>query len=444
MIFILMIIMGFIAFYSYKNTKLRLLSPSFWCSFMFFGMSFFYCITFFDMNSDISPLTLLVIILFVMGTMLAEYIGTYVKFNEKAVFKNMSNNIELTGPVYIAKWKIYILTGVFLYVAYDRYRHLLVIARSFAGVGEFGGIISLLTSARRAFVAKNRGIVLGNTITNQLVYISEITTYVCIYVFLYNLVIHKKKNFYLLLPLIPDLALRLLTTSRTSFIMLFFAFGICYVSVLFKKSSTRRIRIPKWLYVSLAVFFVAFMAYGRARNEVQEIPIISYVQMYTCASIYGLNHLIISGWESGPYFGFYSMQEIYRLLGINHVEIPSFQRNVVFNRFGETSNLYTSLNIPIMDFGILGALLLRFIAGIIATKVVLLFFYMPESNKKKYILLYFTITLLYCYMYSATGDVFRDYYFHPSLMIRYFVYGIVLIYLFLRPKVINELQRVIR
>lgn len=435
MIFILMITTGFVAYISYQNSKLKLLSPSFWCAMMFFFMSFVYCLTFFDMNSDISSETFLVILSFVIGTVLAEYIGITIRLKFLQQKDSGIKDVIVPGPIYIDRWKIVALTIIFIYVAYDRFRHLQAIASAFAGVGGFGGIISMMTSARWAFVAENRGIVLGNTLTNQLVYVSEIATYVCLYVFIHNLVNYKKKFLYLLLPLIPDFVIRLVTTSRTSFIMLFFAFGLCYLTILLKKGKLKRIRIPKWMYLFVVSFFIAFMVYGRARNEVQEVPIISYIQMYTCASLYGLDHLITFGWSTGPYLGFYSMQEVYRMIGISHDIVPSFQRNVVFNRFGETSNLYTSLNVPIMDFGIFGTMLLRFIAGIITTKVILSFVQMPESNKKKYIYLYFAIVLLYCYMYSATGDVFRDYFFNPSLMLRYLVYGIVLIYVFLKPKV---------
>ena len=59
------------------------------------------------------------------------------------------------------------------------------------------------------------------------------------------------------------------------------------------------------------------------------------------------------------------------------------------------------------------------------------------SQASFYVYLYFVIVLIYCYFYSTTGDVFADYFLNPKLMIRYLIYGWLLIKLYLKPKLVN-------
>ena len=433
MIFLLFFILISIAFFQYQYSRLKLLSPTFWAAIMFSLVSFVYCVTFFSMNSDISISTFFIILTFILVTGLGEYIGERIRIKKKAdSFYHIVNDYG-QGFIFISKWKVFFITIVYLYVAIDRYKHLAAIASTYGG--GINGIISMMSSARVAFTAQNKRLVLGSTFVNQLGYIGEISTYICMYIFLHNRLINKRRDTYYLFPLIPDLIMRLVTTSRTSFIMLFFALGICYFSILLERGTLRRIRVPKWAYIAVFILSIVFLVYGRARNEANEIQLVSYIQMYTSASIYGLNLILNGNITKGPYFGFYSMQEIYRMLGITHDEELTFQRNFIFNRYGEASNLYTSLNVPILDFGIIGCIILRFLAAIVATKIIMGFLETNKQNRKKHLYLFFVISLLYCYFYSAFGDVFRDYYFNPGLMIRYLIYGIILLYGFLRPKI---------
>ena len=440
MISCLFLVSAFYTYIAYQNSKLRLLSPTFWASGMFMAFSFIYLVTLFSMKSDISPFTFFAIVLFLSVTAIGEYMGN--KITVKKDFSDIESEklkiiSECEGIIYISKGKVIVITIIFMIVAMDRYRNLVSIASSYSG-GGFSGIMNMMTYARRAFVDSNRSVVLSNTVFNQLVYMCEITAYIMIFVFLFNWISYKDKRFYLLLPLIPDLFIRFVSTSRTGFIIFVVAIIISYFWILLKKERLRKLRISPKLIIGVTIFVVVFMIYGRIRNEAKSIPVINYLQMYTCSSIYGLEDLLQKNWDGTPYFGFYTLQKIYSLLGIEHDVVRTWGRMVVFSKNNYHANLYTSLANPIMDFGIIGCMMLRFFAAFIATKIISNF--APKSYGKRsfYIYLFFAISMIYCYFYSATGDVFADYFFNPGLMIRYLVYGWILVKLYLKPTVVEK------
>ncbi len=434
MILILFVISCAAAYISYQYSYLKLLSPTFWASAMFMLFSFIYIVTFYNMKSDITAATVLLISGFLLVTSAGEFIGSKVTLfrkNKKSSFFEQS--IDSRTEIYVAKWKVYALTAVLMIVAADRFRNLLKAALAYARVERFDGVMSMMNAARRAFVDSNRSMVLGNTLFNQFVYLCEISTYIFVFLFLWNMINGKKRSWYLLLPLIPDFIMRLVTTSRTAFIILFAAIVISYFSILIKRNRLKRVHIPKQLILVVFIFAAVFMIYGRVRNDASSIPIVSYLQMYTCSSIYALDHLLQKGWPPNPYFGFYTMQNIYNQLGIRHDIIRTWSEMVTFSKDNMHANLYTSLSFPIIDFGIAGCLLLRFFAAVIVTKILLGFLNRDCKSEWLYVYLYFAIVGLYCYLYSPLGDVFCDYFFNPSLMIRYLVYAWFLVKFYLRP-----------
>lgn len=436
MILILFVISCTVAYISYQYSYLKLLSPTFWASAMFMLFSFIYVVTFYNMKSDITFATVLLIAGFLLVTSAGEFIGSKVTIFQKnknhySFEKSTDNKIE----IYIAKWKVYVLTAVLMVVAADRFMNLLKAALAYARVEQFDGIMSMMSAARLAFVASNRSLVLGNTFFNQFVYLCEISAYMFVFIFFWNMVNVKKRRWYLLLPLIPDFIMRLVTTSRTAFIILFAAIVISYFSILIKRNKLKSVRIPKQLILVVFIFSVMFMIYGRVRNNASSIPIVSYLQMYTCSSIYALDTLLQEGWAPNPYFGFYTMQNIYNQLGIRHDTVRTWSKMVTFSKDNMHANLYTSLSFPIMDFGIAGCLLLRFIAAIVVTKILLGFLKKDCKSVSLYVYIFFAVAALYCYLYSPLGDVFCDYYFNPSLMIRYLVYAWFLVKFYLRPRI---------
>lgn len=442
MIYILFIITTLFLCIAYKGSRLKFLSPTFWASSLFVLCTFIYCITFFSMNSDISLQTLLVIVTFLIVTYIGEYIGMTMNVTIK---RNSGRNRKLKNILQATKystieipfWKILLLTIIYLYIAIKRYINLAaVVGNKDAGLLN---IFSIMGDARTKFIKTNGKIVLGNVIENQIVYFSEITTYIVLFIFIYNSFCARKRKYYILLPLVPDLIIRMISTSRTSFIILMFSILIFIIVIQYKKNNFKKIKIPKRFVVLGIIFIIAFFVYGRFRNNIYSIPIVSYIQSYTSASIYGLDYLLINGWTKNSYFGKNTMYHILDFIGIENANPQMGSGMVTFSKSTLRSNLITSLMPPIMDFGIWGMLLLRFIAALLSTVLIKKFLsYVGSGSYKTYILIYFVVAVLYAYLLSPIGDSFRDYFFNPDLMFRYLVYGFLLVKCFLQPRIVEK------
>ncbi len=435
MVFVLFLIAISIAYYYFQYSRLRAMSPTFWASFMFAGWSFIYVLTYYDMKSDISPKTLLFIVSFFLVTALAEFLVNCTVHYSKQNSLNSAFGAASYPIVYIKKWKIILLTLVYLVVAAERFKNLSIYAAQYGNTGSFENIMSMLSTARLAYIKNNGAMELSNGLFNQLVYLSEITTYICLYIFIYNLLVKKKKHYYLLFPLVPDVILRLVSTSRTSFIMLIFSLVICFFAVTVRTNKLRRVKISPKILLLVSLFAVVFVVYGRVRNKAETIPLINYIQMYTCSSLYNLNSLIEEGWQPNPYFGYGTLDNIYNLLGITHdIEKQWATGMVTFSKSGVHSNVYTSLALPLKDYGYLGCLILRFLVALSSASLISRFLSLQKMNTSFFCMIYFIVVVLYCYMYSAVGDSFFSFFLNPALMIRYLIYGYFLVHFYLKPK----------
>ena len=302
--------------------------------------------------------------------------------------------------------------------------------------GNYFNIIEALSQSRHAYVSSERVVVLSNVYLNQLLYMCEVAVYIHVFVFIYNITVAKKRRAYLLLLLIPDFIARLATTSRSSFLVLFFVVVVCYFYMLVKQGRCKNVLITPKTVTILFVFFFAFFWYGRLRNNLT-VSLIENIQMYTSASIYNFDYFIRKGWNPNPYFGYYTLQNIYQLLGINHLHTSTELPMNVFNVHNLRSNIYTSLFETIQDYGILGMFLLRFIESVIGTKIVRSMLNKDINNYSLYYGLYFMVIVLYSFANFPIGNRFGDYLGRPTVLFRYFVYGWLLVKLFLKPKVIG-------
>lgn len=428
MIFLLFILSSIILFIAWKVFKLKLLSPTVWASGMFSIYSVIYIATFNTMLSDISVLSVLIIFGFLFVTFLGELCATTFKVGARESHRiGFSDN----GKIIISKQKTIILTIIFTVVAVMRFYNLAMLALNKGG--GYSNIIEMLSVARIVFVESNRSVVLGNFFFNQIVYMCEISTYVFIFIFMYNFMVHKSRNLYLLLPVVPDLIFRIVTTSRSAFIMLFLAVLIIYI--LISQNMGRNVfKMPIKLVILFICFVIFFIWYGFARNSLNDTNLVDYLQMYTCSAIYNFDQYLINGWGENPYFGFYTLQGIYEILGIQHSVSVGWDSFLVFSTNGARSNLYTALATTIQDYGIVGMLFIKFVEAFVGTIILKKFSRAKLNSCSFYVLIFFAIAVIYCYLWTPMGNVFVGYYGSPDLMVRYLIYGYILIKFILKPK----------
>lgn len=427
MIFLLFIFTGVMTVLSVKRMNLRFLSPTFWVSMMFAACSLVYILGFNKMLSDISYKTFFVIagaiIVMALGEISAVGLNTSKK-QKTSYIKRPNKEIAISKCVTV------ILTAVFLIVALVRFRNLWISAEAYSGK-KISGLMELLSVARWMIISDS-SISLSNVVFNQLVYASEIATYVFLFAYMYNLMLCKKSRLYLLLPLIPDIILRLVTTGRTPFITLIFAIIVIYI-YLMQRMNKNPLRVPFKLLLLIILFLIAFFAYGFARNKVSDLSIIEYLQAYTSSALYAFDKFIVNGWDANPYFGYYTLQGIYDLFNIKHSVVPGIKPFMVFSTSGKSSNIYTFLFTTVQDYGIAGMLVLRFIEFFILAKIVHYFVNKETDSAGFYTSIIFAIFALRCCLYAPIEDSITSFFTTPDLMLRYLVYGYIMIKLAIKP-----------
>ena len=432
---ILFIATGIIAIYSYQNTVLKLLSPTFWASVSVCAFSGVYVLTYSTMINDISLKTLLIFLGAIFSVALGCYTGNRIVIRTKG--KRVEDGISLHLPkegnqeILIAKWKTVVVFVVYLFIAIVRFRNLLTMSG-----GNFLNLLEAMSTARYYVTGSDVDVVLSNTYLNQILYACEIATFIHIYLFLHNLVVLKKKHLYLLLPLIPDCMARLVTTSRSSFLVLLFAFITCYCFVCVRRGRTRNVLITPKTIVIISAFFVVFFAYGRVRNDLS-ISLLDNVQMYTSSAIYNFDYYIQNGWNDNPYFGFYTLQKIYDLFRVKHSYTTTTLPMNVFNTHHLRANIYTSLFQTVQDYSVWGMLLLRFFETLIGTLIIRKALKAEENDYRIYYMLYFVIIIIYCFVNFPIGNRFGDYLGNPTVLFRYLLYGWILVKFFLKPILID-------
>lgn len=385
------------------------------------------------MLGDIHLITVIVI----LGALVATFLGEYLGCN--AVIKKPKRRPTLftnTEPIEVSFWKTVLLTIIFAVVGILRYRNLGSFAMAFAGRSGFNSTIEMMSFARLGYVQMGTDVSLGGTIQNQFVYLSEICAYIYIFIFFYNLIVCKKRNLTLLLPILPDLLIRFVTTTRSVFIVLVIAVVFAFISVSQRLGKKWILFSPKLLRI-VGIFAIILIVYGRLRNNVT-ISTVRYIQMYTCSSLYTFDNFLMEHTSNSPYFGYYTLQSVYSLLGIKHSIVPIWNPDAVFGINGAVTNIYTCLYDTVSDFGIMGMLLVKFIEAIIASSIINRFLSSNERDTEYYVLIYFVVVIEYCYFEFPVGHAFSGSFGSPDLMLRYLIYAYVIVRLVFMPTISGQ------
>ena len=145
-----------------------------------------------------------------------------------------------------------------------------------------------------------------------------------------------------------------------------------------------------------------------------------------------INRNIVDSEDLG--FGYNTFFPFYRLL--RNLNIVNSHRlgNLEFTRSGSLiGNVYTSLYIFFLDFGIVGAVILQFISGIIWSVIWYIVYNRNNFKKKKIILM-----LLYCLHINSIALHFYSEGFYSAIIAPSFVFE--LIYIYILYKVIFEIK----
>lgn len=444
-ILLLAIFCCLIGLFALKTSTLRIISPTFISAMMFFAFSIIYLLSFDIIQKDITLKTVGIILVSLFMTYVGELMVSRISFvlvrRKSSILLSDANLAEKKDCNIPSATFTYLVTGGMCLVALIRFINLRYFAFQY---GSFDNFISMMSVAR---VAVNQGeeFNLGGGVIAQAVYIATAICFVYIYLFLEQIIVFKKRRLYLLLPVLADCLIELSTTGRTSIIIIAVGFVVAYFYLLINRYKRKRIHINKKLYFYGFVFLVIFFIYGNARtgNNFTELveSIRGSIVSYSAASIYGLDYYINSPWSDNLNFAVYTGRYIYSSLGIDNVYIPS--ANLPFFFFGENgySNIYTSLVLPIQDYGLLTFLISRIVLAIIST-IVLKSFLNKSSLKYSYYVYYMlSIFIVYCYINVPIADRFYTYFLNPLLIGKYIVYMIIFAWIIRNIKKIGKAKK---
>lgn len=243
-------------------------------------------------------------------------------------------------------------------------------------LGNTGGILGVISSVRLSYAMgeyTSTGPIM--IIATYATIVSEIYAYVYLYYFLYNFVLHGIIRKRLLFPFVGYLIIIISFTGRTEYIQCS-VMVIWMLMFLFYKKDNKNLRNSRELFKrisAIAIFAVALLfVYGFiSRNSLADDSVSGTIVSYMCASLYGLDQIIIGKKEfygingKSLEFGYYTLQNIYSFLNLLGFEfnIPSFQHLPFYYYETGGSNIYTCLAYPLLDYGFWGMLFSRILLG---------------------------------------------------------------------------------
>ena len=125
-------------------------------------------------------------------------------------------------------------------------------------------------------------------------------------------------------------------------------------------------------------------------------------------------------------------------MGIKHDSVAP--HHLKFFSYGDgtySSNIYTSLVLPIQDYGIIGMLISRMIISFTCTKIFNRTI-LEKIGNKMFLLIIMSSLFGYMYINTPIADRFYGYLLSPDTLIKYTVYTYIVICFLLKYKLIIE------
>ena len=282
---------------------------------------------------------------------------------------------------------------------------------------------------------------------SQMIRISNILVYFIAYIFFENYFYIKEHKEYkrnsikrlFIATMLMQTFLSIITAGRFALIQQIIGVYVLY-SIIFNQNNNNISRInPKRILAVIFGSFVLLAAFSGMRGLVgrtNESDSFEYISGYVGGSVplldRAINSNIVDSEDLG--FGYNTFFPIYRLLHNLNIVNSHRKGNLEFTQSGSLNgNVYTSLYVLNLDFGIVGAVILQFISGIIWGAVWYILYNRNDFRKGKIILI-----LLYCLHINSIALHFYYEGFYSAIVAPSFVFE--LIYIYILYKVIFEIK----
>jgi|GEM_PF-6975500 hypothetical protein len=426
------LLFGMIFFYLFNGRNF--LSPIF-ILFGTFSFSTFWIVInkdFFGLDISFNTYFVLVfsLICWAVGDLFAKYY--YSKYKQRK-------------PVFIVEYKIMpsnsILTISILLISLVTYMEF----SRFLKIGEhLGGTNFFLNYEleRNYVVDVQNGVIKDNLypITGfvaGLMTLSRNIAYTFVFIFIFNATYFGERKYKFLIPALAYFPILFFGTSRSGF---FEFFSWCFIlSILLKYQAkgwgTGNNKIFKKALIPSIVLLVGFYSLGFSRSGGEGSAftdeMLNSLSKFMGSSIFGLDYLINGHIPKAEHFAQHTFPIIYTILekfGYEANKLPL--HGDFFYWHNDSSNIYTALRNPIIDYSIIGMFITRIVLGLLYGLLVRHFVYYRNDpyNPLQYVvfpMLYFPL------MYYFITDLFY-YFFNLD-----FIYTLIFLYI-IKLTIINR------
>ena len=350
MVYILALGTILIGILSFLLNKKHILNPSCIVCCVFLISSLFAIYSKNDWQYQLHGITVYVILTSLLVFLLGSILGTQISDKHVLEKKDRFHNINIPS--------VFLIVSITLFLLLLSYMHFCTILNigieMGADVHDFGDVIK---KAREGMLHNGY---MTTRIDSYSTYFCRGIAYVCIYIFIYDKLIHKnklRKHSYLLLPMFPLSIKMVLSTGRTQFIYLIVYLVEVYGVLYFQSQGITIQTFFKMIGIgifSLLSFFVVFsilqiMREGNGRD------IIDVISFYTGMSIPSLDDFLVNGRPESNLIGnntLFPIYDVLRKLGFPLPKLYAPYDFVCFN--GTNGNVYTALRRYIEDYTIFG------------------------------------------------------------------------------------------
>lgn len=425
--FLTCLLLFIIFFFNNKN----FLSCAFFATGSFVISEFFYIIGYRVFSTDLKQETIAII----LSTLIVYSVGETIGSKLKITIGRFDKSETYTGK-YIYKFdSVYIyslfiiMLFIFGYRFYDLYLYSLK-------VGNNGGVFGTIAASRLGYAMGEYEPTLP--LYQAFIYgtlICEILASFLIYAFVNNLIVAKRIDRKLLLPVLGYCIILVALTDRTQYIkLLVFTFisiiAVTYRTYRFKNKTSFNGKLVRRILFIGVTFIVFFFVYGTVtRNLTQDFNLSETLAAYISAPLYGLNWYLQHPWEKNPYFGYYTLTSFYsiaNIFGANY-NLPKFHLRMFEYGHLLTSNIWTWLVLPIQDYGIpftiFSRLPLGFLNGVYQRKLI-----NTDMRKPAGITTYiFSGILFYCAIMAFCADRYKEILLNPQTLFKYTLFAWIVI-----------------
>ena len=304
----------------------------------------------------------------IFGGLVANFLYTKI---EKTLNDKRFKAVEVKTPSVAS---ILILTAVLFCTAYiyymDSYEAIIATGQQISKTDVIS--VSRLTKAMSLYDVFHY-----KRINTYLQYFRKAVSYVCIYVFLLNVIIKREsliKRIYLLFPVIPFIMTVFFTGWRQEYIFLV-TYTVTVFGILFIRGNGNGLKtfvillmIAAGSIISLAFTFILIRTMLKGAWTGLE-DAIRYFAVYSGGGIVEFNELLKEPIQHPEIFGLHTLQNIYsklRRLGLDAPDITVYIYE--FRAAGNLwTNIYTAFRRYIEDYGYIGCYCICFFIGLIYT-----------------------------------------------------------------------------